>query len=69
MIEKLDFGNVAQGEVDAAESILSKLNEVIDNLNDLLLTHPKVKEHAEMRRQFEKQVNTDTPTGQHPNND
>lgn len=53
MIEKLTSLPYESANKKNEEVIRIKVNEMIDELNDLLLTHPNVKEKAAARRDFE----------------
>jgi hypothetical protein len=53
-IEKLDWSGFVRGEVDAAENIVAKMNEVIDCLNDFIAAYPAVDLKAKFQRNAKK---------------
>lgn len=69
MIEHINIPLDEELHTGAASRIERKLNEVIDVMNDLLITHPRIKEQAEMKRSFEQHMTEDSKNPEFPNND
>lgn len=62
-IEKIDIYEENKVEVN------KKMNEIIDVVNLLIVTHPKMEESAKMRRSFEEHMLSDSGSVDKVNND